>query len=1125
MKYILKRTLSFLITAFFVLSLLPPSAKAADGQYVLTSIKLKGSPTAVNVSGTTSATITVSYNTASSVDLSNGLDIYYDTTVYSSASASFPKTSLATIDGPAVEMLVSYQLIGDSSVYTTTYSISIVRGQYTPPTFTGTISKNAIKGNNINFTASDFTQRYSANDGNDIGAILITGINPSFGSMQLNGADYNFKDPVSISEISSGALSFVLTEGGTVSYVVKAYAGTDTSSPIGSVILTIQGVSAPLITGAVTRSTSINSSIVFTASDFSSKCSLNGGTLSSIEITPTNSGFGTWYSGTSAFTGTKSFTATSISTLKFTGTATGTATFTWRVSSEGGLSLSGNGSITVCDALSLTPYIGSNIGRGATWAVSPSHFQYSPDTVPITYVKITAIPAAASGTLTLAASINANSTYGYPAITADTALKNGAIIPYDYLQYLRVNTTPTGTATSLFFSWTATSDTVASSAKWATAVAYTLNFDTTTTISYNTEYNTSVQLVASDFTTAFKSAAGSTLSYVKFKLPSSYYGQLYYKYVSSSSYESTVSASTKYSTGSSDPSISNITFVPYTGYSGTLTIYFTAYDSKGTSYNGHLVITVGSSDAITYTTYKNTPVIINAADISNAFENATGFSLYYVRFTLPSESDGKLYYNYTSASLFDSVVSNNTRYYRYSTPYLSNVSFVPYTDYTGSVTLYYTGYSSDGYTYAGTITILVEENQSVLSYSTSMSTPVSLDVADFSTMFTASTGYALSYIKFTQPSATKGTLYYNYTSSDNYDSQVSSTTKYYKNSSPFISNISFVPYTGFTGIVTIKYTACSTNGYSYSGNFTVTVGEGNISVNYITSMNTPITLDAADFNNEFYSETSSSISYVKFYPPASSTGKLYYNYTSPTNYGSAVTSSSKYYRSSIPYISNITFVPNSAFSGTAEINFTAYSENGDSLSGVMLITVNAKNSEYFSDVDSNYSWAVDSIDLLYENGVISGTDSGTFSPSSNVSRGDFMLMLYRAFDLSATPSGSFSDVNKGNYYYDAVMTAKALGIAGGSGGRFYPSSPITREDAMVLVMRTLEATGKTISGSSSNLNSFKDKDGISDYAVDAVSALVNAKVIYGDNNLVNPKANLTRAEIAVILERVLSIKQ
>jgi hypothetical protein len=290
---------------------------------------------------------------------------------------------------------------------------------------------------------------------------------------------------------------------------------------------------------------------------------------------------------------------------------------------------------------------------------------------------------------------------------------------------------------------------------------------------------------------------------------------------------------------------------------------------------------------------------------------------------------------------------------------------------------------------------------------------------------------------------------------------------------------------------------------------------------------------------------------VTFSLPSSSYGDLYYGYTQDGEYSAKVREGTKYYYDGSPYLLNVAFVPARGFSGTATISYTGYDVVGLSYNGTVQVSTSGTSgtgtapvdtpantpvnppvlvsSKYFSDVDTSYSWAVPYIDSLYEAKVISGSTatggSKLYSPATNVTRGDFMLLLYRALNMKTTSKTTgFSDVPSGSYYYTAINTAKALGIAQGSDNYFYPDLPITREDAMVFVQRAVNIVGKTIpAGETESLKSFKDYHAISDYSTSAVAALVKAGIITGsDDNMVYPKGNLTRAQVAAIIHRVIN---
>ena len=148
-----------------------------------------------------------------------------------------------------------------------------------------------------------------------------------------------------------------------------------------------------------------------------------------------------------------------------------------------------------------------------------------------------------------------------------------------------------------------------------------------------------------------------------------------------------------------------------------------------------------------------------------------------------------------------------------------------------------------------------------------------------------------------------------------------------------------------------------------------------------------------------------------------------------------------------------------------------------------------------------------------------------YGPSRAIKRGDFALMLCKAFDLSSSHVGSgFADVPNTAYYANAVGTLKDLGVVSGDGRRFRPNDSVTRQDAMVMLQKAMQSAGWTLyDGSASSLNSFRDGSRTSGYAQGAVSCMVQMGILSGDSkgNL-NPRGTLNRAEMAVVLHKAMT---
>lgn len=180
----------------------------------------------------------------------------------------------------------------------------------------------------------------------------------------------------------------------------------------------------------------------------------------------------------------------------------------------------------------------------------------------------------------------------------------------------------------------------------------------------------------------------------------------------------------------------------------------------------------------------------------------------------------------------------------------------------------------------------------------------------------------------------------------------------------------------------------------------------------------------------------------------------------------------------------------------------------------------------FTDMD-NAQWAQSPVTVLAARGVIQGVSEQEFAPDRPVTRADYVLLLMRAFEPAKSEASyeAFQDVPPEAYYYDAVATAKSLGIAGGDGLNFNPGAAVTRQDMMVLADRVIRAAGILSSSSPAPLNSFSDHSQVAPYAQESISRLIELGVVQGTGGLLDPLRPTTRAEAAALIDRLLNRPQ
>ena len=277
-----------------------------------------------------------------------------------------------------------------------------------------------------------------------------------------------------------------------------------------------------------------------------------------------------------------------------------------------------------------------------------------------------------------------------------------------------------------------------------------------------------------------------------------------------------------------DCTLDDLTFLSYDDADGEVVyLDFTAYgrddDAKGT-----VAIAIGDVGGVTaeggdiryYTDYSGR-VQINANDIARFFEESyPGYTLQYV--TLKGAPDyGSLCYNYYGTSEYgtsysmritaDNCDDMDLYFSPSSSQYaLSELTYVPSgVNYCARIP--FTAYGTGSRSVSGTILISVNLSEVPDVYGpTPKNTAVTFPAASIYTAVSQASGLGLSSIQLLElPAANEGTIYVGSGTSQRADT---STLYGYSSGSQRISQLRFVPATGFTGSVEIPYVACNSSG-------------------------------------------------------------------------------------------------------------------------------------------------------------------------------------------------------------------------------------------------------------------------------------------------------------------------
>ncbi|MEG1496717.1 MAG: S-layer homology domain-containing protein [Clostridiales bacterium] len=168
--------------------------------------------------------------------------------------------------------------------------------------------------------------------------------------------------------------------------------------------------------------------------------------------------------------------------------------------------------------------------------------------------------------------------------------------------------------------------------------------------------------------------------------------------------------------------------------------------------------------------------------------------------------------------------------------------------------------------------------------------------------------------------------------------------------------------------------------------------------------------------------------------------------------------------------------------------------------------ISSNNDSMFKDVDENM-WYAPYINDLAKEMVIKGYGDGTFRPENHITRAEFVTMIAPTITATNKANITFSDVKKGEWYYDNVMKVAKCGIINGYEDKtFRPDALITRAEIsnIIYLASGLKATTQT--------KFFTDvPDG--EWYTEAINTLAANEYVNGNGDgTFTPNNSATRAE-------------
>lgn len=184
----------------------------------------------------------------------------------------------------------------------------------------------------------------------------------------------------------------------------------------------------------------------------------------------------------------------------------------------------------------------------------------------------------------------------------------------------------------------------------------------------------------------------------------------------------------------------------------------------------------------------------------------------------------------------------------------------------------------------------------------------------------------------------------------------------------------------------------------------------------------------------------------------------------------------------------------------------------------------------FKDVPST-AWYYESVNKAFDNGYMTGYNgSALFGPNDDITRAQVACVLYKmagaptddrtedSFNSQQGYVTGFSDVDGHMWYAKAIAWAKNAKVISGYGdGTFGPNDMITRQQFAAMLANYARAMGQstTVEDVDAVLATKKDGGQVASWAKDSVAWAVS-KQIMGNGGSINPKSDITRAEVAAM---------
>lgn len=184
----------------------------------------------------------------------------------------------------------------------------------------------------------------------------------------------------------------------------------------------------------------------------------------------------------------------------------------------------------------------------------------------------------------------------------------------------------------------------------------------------------------------------------------------------------------------------------------------------------------------------------------------------------------------------------------------------------------------------------------------------------------------------------------------------------------------------------------------------------------------------------------------------------------------------------------------------------------------------------FSDVSDAHDWAKTAISYMTEEGILEGIDQDNYAPDDGVTKEQLAKMLTLSLSVETDPLEiqTYTDVPQSRWSFPYVEAVKDFFPieADYPVNEFAPQKPMNRQEVAYVIIKGMGLSADSQVFNKGVLESyFRDADQVSVPLKTPVIVAVERGILRGADGLLRPEAPVTRAEAAVLLHRMILIRQ